>query len=284
MRDPIRYGAMRKKTNRYRQDRKTQIRRWAKSVKAAIGLVMIISVLFALSAALAHSYHALLDGPWFRLEEVEISGLKNVDRKEVLNVLGIPRDVSLLTVKVPERAKALNAIPWFRASMVKLNLPDRIVVEVTEREPVAVIFADEFFLMDEEGRLFVKTAVEAYPRLPLITGFSGMGLKQGDYLPAEPLGAFRKLMAALAASQGWLPLNQISECRWHNEEGFILYTTLKAIPIEFGWEDYDQKLARLQKILGQLSQRRLLETVTRIDLDYPSRAFVAGNFPFPKGI
>lgn len=245
---------------------------------------MIIPALYALSAALAHSYHALLDGPWFRLEEIEISGLKNVDRKEVLNALRIPRNASLLTVKVSERAKALDTIPWFRAANVSVNLPDRIVVDVQEREPVAVIFADEFFLMDGDGRLFVRTAAETYPNLPLVTGFSGAGLKQGDRLPAEALDAFRKLMGALDAAQGWLPLSQISECRWHNEEGFILYTTLKAIPIEFGREDYDQKLARLQKILGQLSQRRLLETVTRIDLDYPSRAFVAGSFPVPKGI
>jgi cell division septal protein FtsQ len=275
---------MRKKKNRYLPDRKAQIRRWVKRVKTVFGLLMIFPALFALSAVLAHAYHALLDGPWFRLQEVEITGLKRVERKEILNALGIPRNASLLTVKVSERAREVSALPWLRASTVKVELPNRIVVEVTEREPSAVIFADSFFLMDAEGNLFAEAAANAYPTLPLVTGFSGSGLKVGDRLPLDPLHSLQRLMAALSASQGWFPMNQISECRWHNEEGFILYTTVKAIPIELGWDDYELKLGRLQKVLGHLSQRHLLDSVTRIDLDYPNRAFISGDFPAPKGI
>jgi cell division septal protein FtsQ len=275
---------MRKKRNRYRQDRKVQIRRWLKRVKTVFGFLMIIPTVFALSAAFAHAYHALLDGPWFRLQEIQISGLKTVDRKEVLNALGIPRNASLLTVKVSERAQAVRAIAWLQDSLVKVDLPDRIVVEVVEREPVAVVFADEFFVMDRDGLLFAPTAVDAHPMLPLVTGFAGSGLKLGDRLPAEALDSFRRLMAALAGSQSWFALNQISECRWHNEEGFILYTTVKAIPIELGWDDYERKLGHLRQVLAHLSQRQLLETVKRIDLDYPNRAFVTGDFPVPKGI
>lgn len=250
----------------------------------AFGLLMVFPTLFAVSSVLAHAYHALLDGPWFRLEEVQISGLKNVDRKVVLNALGIPRHAGLLTVKVTERARALESIPWFRSTNVRVDYPDKIVVEVTEREPVAVVFADDFFLMDSEGKLFAETSVAAHSTLPLVTGFSGMGLKHGDQLPQEVMESVRQLIAALSGSQSWFPSNQISECRWHNEEGFILYTMLKAVPIELGWGDYEQKLARLQKVLSQLSQRRLLEMVTRIDLDYPNRAFITGEFPGPKGI
>lgn len=275
---------MRKKTNRYIPDRKAQIRRWVKRVKTVFGLLIIFPALFVLSAVLAHAYHALLDGPWFRLQEVRISGLERVERREILDALGVPRNASLLTVEVAERAEAVGALPWLRASTVKVELPNRIVVEVTERVPFAVIFADRFLVMDREGNLFAEAAVNAHPTLPLVSGFSGAGLKVGDRLPPEPLDAFQRLMAALSASQGWFPMNQISECRWHGEEGFILYTTVKAIPIELGWDDYELKLGRLQKVLGQLSQRNLLESVTRIDLDYPNRAFISGDFPTPKGI
>ncbi|MCU0587859.1 MAG: FtsQ-type POTRA domain-containing protein [Syntrophobacteraceae bacterium] len=275
---------MRKKSNRYIPDRKAQVRRWVRRIKTAFALLMVPPALLIFSAVLARAYHALLDGPWFRLEEVEISGLKTVERGEILNALGIPRNASLLTMDISERAKALNAIPWLLASSVKVDWPHRVMVEVTEREPFAVVFADRFLVMDADGGLFAETAPNEHPSLPLVTGFSGSGLKVGDRLPAEPLEGVKRLMAALAATRGWFPLNQISECRWHNEEGIILYTTVKAIPIELGWEDYELKLGRLQKVLGHLSQRQLLEGVTRIDLDYPNRAFVSGDFPAPKGI
>jgi len=275
---------MRKKRNRYLPDRKAQIRRWVRRAKTVFGLLIFFPALFAFSAVLAHAYHALLDGPWFRLQEVEITGIKRVERKQVLDALGIPRNASLLAMKVPERARALEGLPWLRASRVRVEFPNRLVVEVTEREPYAVVFAEGFFFMDREGVLFAEAASDAYQSLPLVTGFSGSGLGIGDRLPQEPLESLRRLMQALSAVQGWFPMSQVSEFRWHDEEGFTLYTTVKAIPIELGWDEYELKLGRLQKVLGHLSHRQLLDSVTRIDLDYPNRAFVSGDFPAPKGI
>ena len=67
---------MRKKRNRYRPDRTRRrniLKYW---FKATVGLALSLGVIVFLSAALAHSYYALLDAPWFRVQEVAIIGLK----------------------------------------------------------------------------------------------------------------------------------------------------------------------------------------------------------------
>jgi len=278
------FTAMGNKHNRYRVDRTAQIRVWVSRIKVVFALGVCVLLMVLLSAALAQSYYALLDAPWLRVDEIQIVGLKHLDRKEVLNALGVPRQACILNLKLAELAKKTESLPWARSTVVRVDLPARLVVELIEREPVAIVYADDFYLLDAEGKLFLKATLEQYPKLLLVTGFSGMNLKQGSYLPPEPLEPFKRLVESLTKSQNWMPLNQISECRWHKDEGYILYTTQKAIPIELGWEYYEQKLDRLQRILAVLAERQVLDVVTRIDLDYPSRAYVSGNFPIPKGI
>ena len=278
------FTAMGTKRNRYRVDRQAQIRRWVSRIKVVLFLSLCVPLILILSAALAHSYFALLDAPWLRVDEIQILGLKHLDRKEVLNALGVPRHACILNLNLEELAKKTESLPWVRSTVVRVDLPGRLVVELTEREPVAIAYADEFYLLDAEGKLFLKANVEQYPKLLLVTGFSGMSLKQGAFLPPEPLEPFTRLIEALTRSQNWMPLNQISECRWHKDDGYVLYTTQKAIPIEMGWDYYEQKLDRLQRILAVLAERQVLDVVTRIDLDYPGRAYVSGNFPVPKGI
>jgi cell division protein FtsQ len=278
------FAAMGNNRNRYRVDRAAQIRVWVFRIKVVFAFGACVPLIMLLSAALAHSYYSLLDAPWLRVDEIQILGLKHLDRKEVLNALGVPRHACVLNLKLAELAKNTETLPWTRSTVVRLDLPGRLVVELAEREPVAIVYADDFYLLDAEGKLFIKATIEQYPKLLLVTGFSGMNLKQGAYLPPEPLEPFKRLIESLTKSQNWMPLNQISECRWHKDEGYILYTTQKAIPIELGWEYYEQKLDRLQRILAVLAERQVLDVVTRIDLDYPSRAYVSGKFPVPKGI
>lgn len=272
------------KRNRYRADRTAQIRAWVSRIKLVLVLCLSVPPVLLLSAALAHSYHALLDARWLRVEEIQIVGLKHLDRKDVLNALGVPRNACMLNLKLAELARNTQALPWVRSTVVRLDLPGRLVVELSEREPVAIVYADDFYLLDAEGKLFVKASIEQYPKLLLVTGFSGMGLKEGMYLPPEPLEPFKRLIESLTKSQNWMPLNQISECRWLKDEGYVLYTTQKAIPIQLGWDYYEQKLDRLQRVLAVLAERHVLDVVTRIDLDYPGRAYVSGNFPIPRGI
>ncbi len=113
-----------------------------------------------LSAALAHSYHALLNAPWFRVEEVTIIGLKHLKEDEILNALMIPPEASLLNLKSAQLAKRLEALPWLESSAVQFALPNRIVVELTEREPLAVIHAEDFYLIDTDGKLVSRASAE----------------------------------------------------------------------------------------------------------------------------
>lgn len=274
---------MKKKKNRYKTDLAKR-KKWKSFVGTVLALAFLIMIIPLLSAAFAHCYYALLEASWPRIDEIRITGVNHVDRKEVLNVMAVPPGINLFTLRVPQLAKRLESIPWLRSALVRFDLSGRIVVDVSEREPLAVIHTVDFFLIDTQGKLFLKVHPAKYQDLLLVTGFSDLDLRDGSYLQNEPFEALQGLLAALQKVQDWLPSHRISECHWRSTEGFTLYTTQGGIPIHLGLDEFDGKLARLNRIFGVLMDRQCLNTVTRIDVDYSNRAYIEGHFPAPKGI
>lgn len=269
---------MAKKQNRYRAARPNRKGMLRKGIKTVFSFITAVCAVVLLSSGLAHGYWALLHAPWLRLGEVDISGLKHLERQDVLNAMQVPRNASVLTLNMNELAARVEALPWVKSAVVRLDLPRRLVVEVAEREPIAVIAAEDFLLLDEDGKLFLRISPDENPGLILVTGFTGSNLQEGETLPPQPLRELRRLLPALKRAQGWLPAQLITECRWRSDEGFVLFVTQKAIPIELGLDDPDQALGRLQRIFAMLKEHQWFDSVTRIDLDYPNRAYVEGQF------
>jgi cell division protein FtsQ len=275
---------MKRKRNRYRPDRtkqKAAVLRWCKRILwfnlLGVGVLLM-------SAALAHSYHALLDLPWLSVEEVEINGLQRLERQEVLSTLALPQPSSVLKIRTVLLAGRLESHPWIESAIVRIDPPRRVVTEIVERRAVAMVYGKGFFLVDAHGRLFLEVKTEAYPNLPLITGLAGAGLKLGDSLPEDAFQSLSNLLVALERAKSWLPVQSLSELKWQDGDGITLFTTRGAIPIHLGGEPFEEKLRRLQSILKILSERQGWDTVQAIDLDYPRQAYIKGIVVNPKGI
>lgn len=275
---------MKARKNRYRPDwqkRKRTLVSWLKELFFAL---FSVAGVVGLSALLVHSYYALLGTDWLAVEEIQVSGLNHVEHREALDAMGVCRRANVLGLKMHQLSRRLEDLPWVRSAVVRLDMPGRLVVEITEREPLAIIYADGFHLVDREGLVFAQANVKDYPHLLLVTDLSDYGLKENDSLPPEIFEPLKDLLSALEKVHQWLPVSYISECHWKQEEGFVLYTIRKAIPIRLGMDDFQEKLSRLYRVFGVLTERRWWESVTRIDLDYSKRVYLEGDFPAPKGI
>jgi cell division septal protein FtsQ len=189
-----------------------------------------------------------------------------------------------MSLRMAELGKRLEHLPWLKSSVVRLDLPGRIVVEVVEREPMALVYIDGFQLVDREGRIFDRGAVDQYPGLLLVTGLNRSHVADGEVLKGRVMRVLTELLDALAQIQSWLPTQQISECHWQDGDGLVLHTVQGAFPIHLGFGNYAAKFAKLQRILVLLKNSEYAGTVTRIDLDYSNRAYIEGRFSTAKGI
>ena len=235
-----------------------------------------------LGAGLSRLYHEMLRAPWFKLEQIEITGLKNLDRGEILNTMGLERGQCTLNIHIAQVTERLKKLPAIRQACVRLESRGLIVAEIVEREPAATIrCGGKDLQMDNEGILFSEAAPDEKRPLPLITGLCDSNIKLGDPVPARSMGQIRELLSAIDSSKSWLAGTAISECRW-DENGFTLVLGERAVPVDIGKDAFEQKIAKLRKVINTLNELDWTALVTRIDLDYPGKAYLEGQFPVSK--
>ena len=235
-----------------------------------------------LGAGLARLYHEMLGAPRFKLEQIEITGLKNLDRSEILDTMGLEKGQCTLNIGIAQVTDRLKKLPAVRQAGVRFESRGHIAVEIVEREPAAIIrCGGKDMQMDMEGILFSEATPDAKRPLPLITGLCNPNINLGDPVPARSLGPIRELLSAIDSSKSWLAGTAISECQW-SENGFTLILGERAVPVDIGKDAFEQKIAKLRKVINTLNELDWTALVTRIDLDYPGKAYLEGQFPVPK--
>jgi cell division protein FtsQ len=103
-------------------------------------------------------------------DSLAISGLKYTSRAKVLRVFAGDFGRSVFGVPLDERRRRLLAIDWVEDASVLRVWPDRLMVEIHERKPVAfVFFRSGVLLVDSDGVLLDPPA-QAQFTFPVLSG------------------------------------------------------------------------------------------------------------------
>ena len=235
-----------------------------------------------LGAGLSRLYYKVISAPLLKLEEIEITGLKKLDRLDILDAMGLKKGQCTLNISPERVARRLRKLPAVREASLSVELPGRIVVNIVEREPAAIVkCGDQNIQMDLDGILFSGVIPDEKGVLPLLTGLCDSNPRKGDPVAARSLEQIRELLSAIDSSKSWLSETAINECRW-SENGFTLVLGERAVPVDIGKDLFEQKIVKLRKVINTLNERDWTDLVTRIDLDYPGRAYLEGPFPVPQ--
>ncbi len=203
----------------------------------------------------------LLTSPQFQVTQVVIAQDRESDvaltqAHELSNIVG--RSIFLLHTE--RLAREIEALPSVRSARVRARLPDRVIVEIAKREPVAVWQAvNGAFLVDREGQI-IGPATDDAPGRPalVIQETSGVERAPGQRVERRILLAARELRRVLpqlgidqqAIEYGTLGLTVVGSNGWR---------------IIFG--DLEQLNAKLENLVAILDlQRRQPEPVEVIDL------------------
>src|ERR1700724_4439212 len=119
----VRRGSLPKKT----------VTRWTWAA-VALGIVFLCGV------AVATLYHYGERSWRFRVEssdDIEINGLQNVTRSQVMEVMGGDIGRNIFFVPLDQRKTQLEQIPWVESASVMRFAPNQLKVEIHERTPVA---------------------------------------------------------------------------------------------------------------------------------------------------
>jgi len=152
-----------------------EVKRWQKRIlwKRRIFRVLKLTLLAVTLLFSGYGIYKFLNcSAYFRIEKIKIEGNQDISGKEIESVLGIKKGDNIFKVRLKQAKKRLRNLRQIKEINIHRNFPDKIVLKITERAPIAEIgredsvHSNKVELIDREGITFLGKARD----LPIILG------------------------------------------------------------------------------------------------------------------
>lgn len=201
-------------------------------------------------------------------QNIQAAGLGEVTRADILPVFGEDIGRNILFLRLSDRRKQLEKVPWVQSATVERFLPDQIRVAVVERTPIAFVREGQRIgLVDAEGVLLdmPPAGMTKHPySFPVLTGIDAR-----DPLPSRRarMAVYQRLISELDAG-GQRISDQISEIDLTDpEDARVLMPEQGAdILAHFGEEQFMQRYQRYKSHIAEWRQQ--YPHLAAVDLRY----------------
>ena len=188
---------------------------------------------------------------FFEIKVVEITRTERISREDVLAMLDLEPGRGLLLVDVVQAQRSLETHPWIRRAVVRRVFPDTLVVELDEREPVAVLktgTGGREFLLDREGKLISEGVPAADEGLPILTGV--------DYADAIlGTGETAARVRAGIALAGLLDRSGVGRTEVDLRRPGDMVAYYSGLRLRFGEGDLGDKVERYRQVSDRVADR-----------------------------
>lgn len=107
----------------------------------------------------------------YAAEQVRITGLKRMGGASVLKAIGIKPGGSLVGFDANHARSILLNLDWVQEASVRVLPPNRLEIDIAEREPFAVWQRDgNYYVIDREGAAIASFEASRFPHLMLVSG------------------------------------------------------------------------------------------------------------------
>lgn len=103
-------------------------------------------------------------------DAITIQGLSYASRSKVQRIFASDFDRSVFTVPLAERRRRLLAVDWVEDVSISRIWPDRLVVRITERKPVAFVFFRSGVLLIDAHGVLLDPPAQAQFAFPVLSG------------------------------------------------------------------------------------------------------------------
>ncbi|MBE6111977.1 MAG: FtsQ-type POTRA domain-containing protein [Peptococcaceae bacterium] len=211
--------------------------------------------------------------PFFQVNSFEVTGNSALTDEKVVALSGIEQGDNFFYADTWGAKRSLRQNPFVENVKIRRKLPDRLLIQVTERRSVGyIVTRDGYVQVGEDGRLLaIQQSLSNYG-LPVI---SGVELSE---LPA--IGGFiqnEKLKQALEVLQhcDQSLLNNIAELNVGQEYYILAYTNQKVEVRLGGLDNIEQRLQDLNQILTTVVGTQIaVDQILYIDMRYEGQPVI----------
>jgi len=157
--------------------RESKTKRWNWRLVLGLAALALVGVSTAVAALKVRRF--VNTDPQFTLshdrpDALTLEGVRYASRGKMLRVFAPDFDRSVFAAPLPERRRELLAIDWVEDASVSRVWPDRLLVRIWERKPIAFVsFRSGVLLIDRSGVLLDPPA-QAQFAFPVLSGIREM--------------------------------------------------------------------------------------------------------------
>lgn len=242
--------------------------------KATLVLFKKIFLFSLVLAGVYGSWNWLHNCQGFYLSKILVEGNRHLSHEELLKLTDLTSRTNLLNINPKTVEAALERHPWVKDAVVRRKLPDKLIITIKERVPIAILNSNnKMYLVDNSGAIFKEMKPDEAQALPIITGADPEDIRRGSLSGASIKAVELITMAGQGART--LGANNIKKIHIADSNNLILYTADHGIAIHFKTQDIKTQFARAEKILFQLYRSGNYERVASVELDYNQNMAVA---------
>jgi len=272
---------MRKSLKTTSSTRKNRLKRRSGVIPGEIFRTLgIVSVAGLLAFFMVYAYNFAMCADYFQLRNTIVRGSNKVSKEKIVELAGISPSMNILTANLGKMARGIENDPWIKDVSVGREFPDRLVIEVVERD-IAVLLKKEkdLYAVDRSGEVFKKFEAGDNTDAPVLTGFYSNERVRDALLET----AF-EFLDYLSEGDNFPRAWNVSEIYVDDLYEFSVVTD-NHLFLNLGFGDYGKKLKRLKRVMMDLARRNPDGASLSIDLVDCSRITVQrGNIFSPKNL
>lgn len=198
----------------------------------------------------------------FPVKDIVFIGNRQLKNDEIKSLIKVNKEDELFGVAGRELYNRLRRSPWVRDAVIRKELSGRIVINIMEAEPVAVLsIAGRPYLIDRDGNILEPMKEGTVLFLPVIKDIDHNRNREAY---AEAVRFVNVLNKRTASYSGNI------EITGQRPEDITL--KLDNIAIKIGAGDFDKKLERLEFAKDEIGKRNIV--VEYIDLRFADKIIV----------
>jgi cell division septal protein FtsQ len=188
------------------------------------------------------------------VKEVKVEGNRKIPQETLLSLTLMEGMPNLFSINLKEVVKQLESHPWIEQVRVRKVFPHKILIQIEERKPMAIIQLEELYYIDTKGEIFSPVGDRDEYNYPYLTGLTRQVLEKN---PVEAKRLITKALELLRIvdQEKVPPLEDISEIHMEKIFGIQCFTKTEGVEVKMGWEDFGEKLKRASLIWSDLRKR-----------------------------
>ena len=165
----------------------SKARKKSKNRVEFLGLILVILIICF-----------LLMSPIFAVDIIEVRGNSSVLEKYIISESGLFYGQNIFNMNKFNAIEKINSIPQIEESSIKRELPDKLVINVVEKTPVAEVnFYGSKLLISSEGTIIGVITDNAKTSLPKLRGITIKDFILGEKVACREDEILQKYLAVL---------------------------------------------------------------------------------------